>query len=650
MKINLKSLRAATPTLETTRPNRPARPIVEPTPRLLAPNDTLKWCLEIFSRGPCPGPGQGRHDWLAALALFCNERGVMEAELLLWALDNSALYGHGEDRITKTIGRVYCENKPAHGSKVADYGPSWTARSRPPAIESNEAQWSVPDALSPRLRPVPAFDENLFPPALRPALRDVAHRLQCPPDWPAVAWMVMLGAVVGNRCGIRPKQFDTGWLEVPNLWGAIVADPSKMKTPTLNAALFPLKELDRVARDEHRDNIRSHEAEAEVLKARKEAIKKQLAKAAEKKDELNLMSLQAQLANLETTSPPAARRYLVNDSTVEKLIEMMGDNPRGLLVFRDELTGLLQTWEKQGRETDRQFYLEAWNGTGDYGSDRIGRGSLYVQHCTLSLLGGIQPDKLANYLRQTLNGENDGMAQRLSLLTWPDSRPFKYVDAAPDHVAQANAADLLRRLDALDPLMVGATLRAGDLIPAFHFDTAAQAVFVEWLTTWQLDLETSDETPALVQHLAKYRKLYPTLALLFHLLDLVSGATAPGPVSQSAAELAGQWCAYFAAHARRMYTYGANGSNAATLGEHINRGHLKETFTARDIQRKGWQGLIDKAAVATALEELAEANWVRELHNQPVSEVGRPRSTVYEANPSIFLKRPEGRADLINHT
>ncbi|GAB2461290.1 hypothetical protein GCM10011375_12370 [Hymenobacter qilianensis] len=589
-------------------------------------------------------PSQGRNDWLAALALFCNERGVLETDMLSWALTHPALHGHGEDRIMKTVSGIYREKVSDHGTKVADYSHGRAASPRPPSTKASEAEWPTPAALSPRLRPVPAFNENLFPPALRPALRDVAHRLQCPPDWPAVAWMVMMGAVVGNRCGIRPKQLDTGWLEVPNLWGAIVADPSKMKTPTLNAALYPLKELDRVARNEHRDNIRSHEAEAEVLKARKEAIKKKLTRAADKGIEDDLMSLQAQLANLEATSAPVARRYLVNDSTVEKLVELLIDNPRGLLVFRDELTGLLLTWEKQGRETDRQFYLEAWNGTGDYGSDRIGRGSSYVQNCCLSLLGGIQPDKLANYLRQTQNGENDGMTQRFSLLTWPDPRPFKYIDVVPDHAAHADAAELLRRLDALDPIKAGATIRPGDLIPAFHFDLAAQEVFVAWLTKWQLALESSDESPALVQHLAKYRKLFPALALLFHLLEIVSGATAPGPVSQWAAELAEQWCAYFAAHARRIYAYGANGSNAATLGEHISKGHLKANFTARDIQRKGWQGLTDKVAVATALEDLVEASWIRELHAQPASEVGRPHSTVYEANPSIFLKGPESRA------
>jgi hypothetical protein len=497
--------------------------------------------------------------------------------------------------------------------------------------------WPEPTTLTPRLRPVPAFNESLFPPALRPALRDVAHRMQCPPDWLAVAWLVALGAVVGNRCGIRPKRLDTGWLEVPNLWGAIVAEPSKLKTPTLAAALAPLKQLDKVARDQHRQDAQLHEAAADVLKARKEALKKKLGKAADKGDEAELQRLQVELAELDTTVPPVARRYVVNDTTVEKLVELLGQNPRGLLVFRDELTGLLTSWEKQGRESDRQFYLEAWNGTGDYSSDRIGRGSLHIPHCCLSLLGGIQPDKLAYYLRQTLHGENDGMTQRLSLLTWPDPRPFVYVDEAPDTAAQADAAELLRRLDELEPTQLGAELRAGDTIPVFHFSTEAQAEFVGWLTGWQQSLDTGDEAPALVQHLAKYRKLYPTLALLFHLIDVASGEVAPGPVSEAAALLAGQWCTYFAAHARRLYSYGLAGSGASVLGEHLQAGRLPTPFSLRDVQRKGWQSLGDRAAIQTALDELSDAGWLREVTAQPSADTGRPRATAYEPNPRIFL-------------
>ncbi|MGI4872101.1 MAG: YfjI family protein [Janthinobacterium lividum] len=454
--------------------------------------------------------------------------------------------------------------------------------------------------------------------------------------WLAVAWLVAVGAVVGNRCGIRPKQRDTAWLEVPNLWGAIVADPSKLKTPTLAAALAPLKQLDKAARDEHRLNAKLHEAAADVLKARKEALKKKLQKAADRGDEPELQRLQAELADLDATPAPTPRRYLVNDTTVEKLGELLNQNPRGLLVFRDELTGLLTSWEKQGREGDRQFYLEAWNGTGDYSTDRIGRGSLFVPNCCISLLGGIQPDKMAHYLRQTLHGENDGMTQRLSLLTWPDPRPFYYVDEAPDTAAQADAAELLRRLDTLDPVALGATLAAGDTIPVFHFDAAGQTEFVAWLTAWQQALDSGEDAPALVQHLAKYRKLYPALALLFHLIAVVSGEADTGPVSLPAAMLAGQWCTYFAAHARRLYAYGLTGSNAATLGEHLRAGRLPVPFTVRDVQQKGWQGLSDRAAVQTALDELSEAGWVREAPALPAAATGRPRATAYEPNPRIF--------------
>ncbi|PJJ54603.1 uncharacterized protein DUF3987 [Hymenobacter chitinivorans DSM 11115] len=500
------------------------------------------------------------------------------------------------------------------------------------------SDWPIPASLTPRLLSVPPFDDTMFPEAIRPSLRDIAHRMQCPPDWLAVAWIVMMGSVVGNRCGIWPKQHDTSWFEVPNLWGAIVAEPSKLKTPALNAAMGPMKQLENTAKAEFNRQSRLHEADADLLKARKDAIRKRMGKAAEKQNEDELHGLKHELANLEAAEVPVARRYIINDSTVEKLCELLVVNPRGLMVFRDELMGLLSSWEKQGRETDRQFFLEAWNGTGDYSSDRIGRGSLHIPNCCLSLLGGIQPDKLLHYLRESLNGNNDGMTQRFSLLSWPDSRPFKYTDATPDEAAQLQAAELLRRLDALNPIEAGAIQHSSGKRIGFHFDAAAQSMFIEWLVPWQNMLEQSKEVPPLIQHLAKFRKLYPCLALLFHLLDVVDGKVEVGPVSSSAAELAGKWCDYFAAHARRLYAYGCRVTGAATLGEHVKAGDLLERFTLRDVQRKNWQGLNDRGSVQSALDELVEAGWLREMASKIV-EQGRPRSTTYETNPRLFIEK-----------
>ena len=82
---------------------------------------------------------------------------------------------------------------------------------------------------------------------------------------------------------------------------------------------------------------------------------------------------------------------MTQDATVEKLGELLQENPRGMLVSRDELAGWLRTMDKPGREGDRDFYLEGWNGSGGYTLDRIGRGTVHIPAVTLSICGGIQP-------------------------------------------------------------------------------------------------------------------------------------------------------------------------------------------------------------------------------------------------------------------
>src|ERR671918_1471371 len=68
---------------------------------------------------------------------------------------------------------------------------------------------------------------------------------------------------------------------------------------------------------------------------------------------------------------PRARRYRTNDVTIEKLGELLQHNERGMLVLRDELVGLLASWDREGREGERAFFLEAWNGNNSFETDRI---------------------------------------------------------------------------------------------------------------------------------------------------------------------------------------------------------------------------------------------------------------------------------------
>src|SRR5581483_5066545 len=143
------------------------------------------------------------------------------------------------------------------------------------------------------------------------------------------------------------------------------------------------------------------EAKTLVKRASAKEVEKAIAKAfVDKKDPQEL----ARLAVQETPQLPLRRRYLTNDVTVEKLGEILSANPRGILVFRDELLGLFKNLDREGSEGARAFFLEAWNGDGRFTYDRIGRGTVEIEAACLSLLGGIQPGPLMEYQQSALRG------------------------------------------------------------------------------------------------------------------------------------------------------------------------------------------------------------------------------------------------------
>jgi hypothetical protein len=179
---------------------------------------------------------------------------------------------------------------------------------------------------------------------------------------------------------------------------------------------------------------------------------------------------------------PIPRRYKTSDTTVEKLGELLRENPQGLLVLRDEFVGLVASWEKEGREGDRQFYLEAWNGDTSFDTDRIGRGHIQIPNLCVSVFGGIQPDRLTAYLEQAEHAlANDGMLQRFQVLVYPDHRKWEWVNRDPKKDARDRAFTVFDVLADFDPVVWGAApADAVAKFPYFHFDEAAQELFIEW--------------------------------------------------------------------------------------------------------------------------------------------------------------------------
>jgi len=503
------------------------------------------------------------------------------------------------------------------------------------AAQAAPSTWPEPMPLPNALPPVQAFDAELLPVALRPWVMDIAHRMQCPPDFPAVASLVALSSLIGARAVVQPKARDD-WQVVPNLWGMTVGRPGVKKSPALSEALRPLNRLQATEFEQWQVAHEAWALDCKVAELAGDANAKK-AKGLAAKDPAAARAL---LEPTDTPAEPIARRYIVNDATVEKQGELLRDNPWGTLSYRDELYGLLTGLDKQGQEGSRAFYLQAYDGNQGYTFDRIQRGTVHIPRVCLAMIGGIQPGRIQEYVRGAVAGgsADDGLLQRFGLTVWPDTDgEFIHVDQWPDTPAKQAAWAVFERLAALEP----ANDEEGHV---WRFDAAAQALFVEWLVPFEIEIRGEDLHPAMVSHLSKYRKLIPALALVFAVIDTPDSGLLIGERELIRA-LA--WGDYLRTHAERLYAAAVVPETAAAAlllnkikaGKLTDRdGVLMEHFSPRDVAKKGWAGLASPEDVRKASDVLADFDWLKLEAGQTGAKGGRPGDR-YAINPAALSGR-----------
>ncbi|MFL6448519.1 MAG: DUF3987 domain-containing protein [Bryobacteraceae bacterium] len=512
-------------------------------------------------------------------------------------------------------------HSPEHIEQIAASAANWPAPAHIIRV-SQPLEWQEPVELGSDLPPVAPFCEDLLPDRLRGLALDSANRMQVPPDFAAVGTLASLYGAINRRCKIQPKANDTSWKVTPNLWGAIIAPPGLLKSPLIEASLRPLKRIERgwrqlyaEAQERYKDELELHDIKVAAWRTQALAAEKTGGNVPVKP---------------QTPKAPECKRNIVNDATFEAVHAAMSTNPAGVFLVRDELTGWLTQMDRPGREGERAFYLEAWNGDGSYTIDRIGRGVIHVDACCISLFGGIQPARLRSYISDTIRDgpANDGLIQRFQVMVWPDvPRHWEYVDRPPNAEAEEVIQTMLSKILSLDsenPLV-------------YRFCPEAQELFIHWLSELEAKVRGDDLHPALIAHLSKYRSLMPSLALIFELSDYICGTGSGSLVSPANAAKAALWCDYFESHATRVYSCIVTPQLrlARELAEKIKKRKLDAIFSVRDVYLKGWSGLDSPEAARQAVEVLTETHWIRPYVGDEGTKGGRP-SEQYEINPAVF--------------
>ncbi len=128
--------------------------------------------------------------------------------------------------------------------------------------------------------------------------------------------------------------------------------------------------------------------------------------------------------NNEDTKKPQLKHLIVSDFTIESLLDVFESSPRGVTVYRDELSGLILGLNqyKGNKGDDKQHILELFNAK-SWKVDRKGTGSRYIPNTGASIIGGMPPDVMRKVF--DLDAFDDGLLPRF-LQIHSDDKPPKF--------------------------------------------------------------------------------------------------------------------------------------------------------------------------------------------------------------------------------
>jgi len=124
----------------------------------------------------------------------------------------------------------------------------------------------------------------------------------------------------------------------------------------------------------------------------------------------------------EKVDKPIKNQFIVNEITLEALVDLHEDNKNGVGVLKDELAGWLKDMNKYRQGSDLEHWLSSWSGK-EINMNRKTAKSAFVERAFIPVMGGIQPDILSGFY--TDENKDNGFIDRM-LFSFPDLEVDNY--------------------------------------------------------------------------------------------------------------------------------------------------------------------------------------------------------------------------------
>jgi hypothetical protein len=547
--------------------------------RELAPEKPSNGHAKTLADGEQIAEG-GRHTLLVSLGGTMRRRGMSEASI------EAALLAENQERCDPPLDE---EEVRGIAKRIARYEPAEpTEKVRQSAVPLSWKPFPVKEL------PEPA-DEYVHA---------AAQAIGCDPCLVALPLLGGLSAAVGNTRRIVLKR---AWSEPALLWLATVAESGELKSPAAEAPLLPIMARQASGIQKHKEAEKKYESshlqyEAEV----NEWKKKKKADRGEPP---------------ERPERPVCARYWCSDITIEALGNRLLEAPRGVLVFRDELSGWLRSFDcyRQGRGGDVAHWLSLRAARSMLVDRKSGEPrTLFVPRAFAAICGGIQPAILARVLGQ--EHFEDGLCARL-LFGMPPRKTKRWSEF--DLEPQVMSA-LAKLYDGLYSLNMRPTEEGGIKEPVpVPLSPAAKRVWVEFYNTH--GMEQAELTGDLCSAWSKLEGYAARLALVFHCCRVARGTVDPGTIDERSMKSGIEMSNWFANEAMRVYAAMTLTSEEKEQDELVQLIQKRGgSITARQLMNasRRYRSSVDLAE--RALNGLVTAGLAVRTTTEPGPDGGRP--------------------------
>ena len=239
------------------------------------------------------------------------------------------------------------------------------------------------------------FPLDIFPEELQTYIKACNVSLNNSVDYMACSLLFLTSIIIGNSLELEVKR---GWKESANLWMSLVGKAGVGKTPSISSITFPLSRLNNIEIKKHIEDAQKYESYMNMNEKEK--------------------------AMSSVVEKPKKTQFIVNDVTLEALVELHNENPNGIGVLKDELAGFFKDMNKYREGGDLEHWLSSWSGK-EINLNRKTAKSSFVEKAFLPIMGGIQPSILDAF--HTDENKDNGFLDRM-LFTFPDIQIEKYSD------------------------------------------------------------------------------------------------------------------------------------------------------------------------------------------------------------------------------